>query len=167
MSKSIHLPFIRRNNHCVLNKVLTTRHIVSQSNGFTMIESLFSLFVQLIIVTLIPLLLLSLANFKNTFANDESYTHELMVKEIGDQIHHPHFKSLMIKQNTLEVIHHHHVYTYRLSHLKIIKKVDGQGNITILNGVKKLQFTQMSKRLIQINMTYWQGRVWLEKSFIV
>ncbi|UXR70735.1 hypothetical protein [Staphylococcus sp. IVB6240] len=52
-----------------------------------MIEALLSLYIQMLVVTLIPVLIFTLINFRTSFINDDTFVQELMVKEIGHHLH--------------------------------------------------------------------------------
>lgn len=131
-----------------------------------MIESLFSLYVQLLVVLLIPMLILALIQFRSSFFDDQSYTHELMAKEVGMTLHHPNVSSVSVSENYLGIKQGVNLYTYHVQNLKLVKQVNYRGNITVLNQVKKVSFSKLDKN-IRITLIYKEGEQWLEKTFIV
>ncbi|MGV3041479.1 ComGF family competence protein [Staphylococcus rostri] len=160
------MPSIGRMKMCVLRIYKATRSIVIHSKGFTMIESLFSLYVQLLVVLLIPMLILALIQFRSSFFDDQAYTHELMAKEVGMTLHHPNVSSVSVSENYLGIKQGVNLYTYHVQNLKLVKQVNYRGNITVLNQVKKVSFSKLDKN-IRITLIYKEGEQWLEKTFIV
>ncbi|UXR68678.1 MULTISPECIES: competence type IV pilus minor pilin ComGF [unclassified Staphylococcus] len=132
-----------------------------------MIEALLSLYIQMLVVTLIPVLIFTLINFRTSFINDDTFVQELMVKEIGHHLHESTVKKVDIHHQCLEIIQDHTKYTYQINHLKLIKQVNDQGNITVLNGVKNIQYTRLSKKNFKITISLLEGNTWIEKTFII
>ncbi|EGQ2901867.1 type II secretion system protein, partial [Staphylococcus pseudintermedius] len=58
-----------------------------EKQGFTLIESLVALVIQMTIVLLIPLLIFSLGQLKTTVFEDRTYDIELMIKDISHTLH--------------------------------------------------------------------------------
>ncbi|EKH7772744.1 type II secretion system protein, partial [Staphylococcus pseudintermedius] len=74
-----------------------------EKQGFTLIESLVALVIQMTIVLLIPLLIFSLGQLKTTVFEDRTYDIELMIKDISHTLHAKDVKAKMIKKKELEI----------------------------------------------------------------
>lgn len=144
-----------------------TKTTAINSSGFTMIESLLSLYIQLLILTLLPILIMTLIHFRAAFLDDQTYPHELMAREIGLTLHHSDVSNVNISQNQLEIKQGHTTYTYHIQNLKLVKQVNGRGNITVLNQVKKAQYSKIGKHNLKVTITFWGGDTWIEKAFII
>lgn len=161
------LLFIRHIKKFVLRTCKQTQHTVISSKGFTLIESLFSLFIQMLIIVLLPALILALFNFRTSFIDDTSYLQELMAKEIGYHLHEPGAKIIDYNHHALNIKNGLTTYRYYIQNTKLIKQVDTKGNITVLNGVKNIKFSRIGKKNIKIDITFLEGNSWIEKNFII
>ncbi|UXR79313.1 MULTISPECIES: competence type IV pilus minor pilin ComGF [unclassified Staphylococcus] len=132
-----------------------------------MIESLFSLFVQMLIVVLLPALVLALINFRTSFIDDTSFLQELMAKEIAYHLHEPQAKIIGTNHQVLKIKSGLTTYRYYIQNHKLIKQVDSKGNITVLNGVKHIKFIRISTKNLKIIITFLEGNSWIEKTFII
>ncbi|WP_353462102.1 competence type IV pilus minor pilin ComGF [Mammaliicoccus sciuri] len=132
------------------------KYVLKNSKGFTMIEMLLSLSFLLIILALIPLLIKSLYLFKD---NAMDHTHfELMMfrKELSDEIKESTIK-LDNAHNRIKFINEMHSTEFTLLNGKIIKTINGRGNITLVNNVKTFQVDKISNETFKVIIIIRKG----------
>ncbi|EHT3175941.1 type II secretion system protein [Staphylococcus pseudintermedius] len=73
------MKLFRQHINCVYKIIKPNKNIAIEKQGFTLIESLVALVIQMTIVLLIPLLIFSLGQLKTTVFEDRTYDIELMI----------------------------------------------------------------------------------------
>ncbi|WP_248559360.1 competence type IV pilus minor pilin ComGF [Mammaliicoccus sciuri] len=129
---------------------------MKNNKGFTMIEMLLSLSFLLIILALVPLLIKSLYLFKD---NAMDHTHfELMMfrKELSDEIKESTIK-LDSANNRIKFVNEIRSIEFTLLNEKIIKSINGRGNITLVNNVKAFQVDKISKETFKLFIIIRKG----------
>ncbi|OFV62380.1 competence type IV pilus minor pilin ComGF [Mammaliicoccus sciuri] len=132
------------------------KYVLKNNKGFTMIEMLLSLSFLLIILALVPLLIKSLYLFKD---NAMDYTHfELMMfrKELSDEIKESTIK-LDSANNRIKFVNEIRSIEFTLLNEKIIKSINGRGNITLVNNVKAFQVDKISKETFKVFIIIRKG----------
>ncbi|PWZ46582.1 hypothetical protein DD911_12150, partial [Staphylococcus pseudintermedius] len=127
------MKLFRQHINCVYKIIKPNKNIAIEKQGFTLIESLVALVIQMTIVLLIPLLIFSLGQLKTTVFEDRTYDIELMIKDISHTLHAKDVKAKMIKKKELEIRDSNTEINYKLRNQKIIKTVGHRGNITMCN----------------------------------
>ena len=136
------------------------KNIVTQNNGFTLIETILGFMVQSIVIALIPILINILILFKSLVIYDDTYTFELMVKELSDSIDKAQFSKIKLTPHKIILPLKHETITYTYGNQKLIKTVNGKGNITILNHISQIKFKKGSKNHLFMNVKYKVGKEW-------
>ena len=156
-SKSIEPKYdVKRYKYLEFNTKVCMKDELKNSKGFTMIEMLLSLSFLLIILALIPLLIKSLYLFKD---NAMDHTHfELMMfrKELSDEIKESTIK-LDNAQNRIKFINETRSTEFTLLNGKIIKTINGRGNITLVNNVKTFQVDKISNETFKVFIIIRKG----------
>ncbi|RIM00805.1 hypothetical protein BU689_10680, partial [Staphylococcus chromogenes] len=76
------MKFIQQSSNSVFKIKKTIKNIVAQKKGFTLIETTIGFMIQSILIAIIPILFYVLIQFKSLVIYDDTYTFELMVKEL-------------------------------------------------------------------------------------
>ncbi|UXU85117.1 prepilin-type N-terminal cleavage/methylation domain-containing protein [Mammaliicoccus sciuri] len=132
------------------------KYVLKNNKGFTMIEMLLSLSFLLIILASIPLLIKSLYLFKD---NAMDHTHfELMMfrKELSDEIKESTIR-LDNAHNRIKFINDTRSTEFTLLNEKIIKSINGRGNITLINNVKAFQVDKISQETFKVLIIIRKG----------
>ncbi|MCD8801933.1 prepilin-type N-terminal cleavage/methylation domain-containing protein [Mammaliicoccus sciuri] len=132
------------------------KYVLKNNKGFTMIEMLLSLSFLLIILALIPLLIKSLYLFKD---NAMDHTHiELMMfrKELSDEIKESTIKLDKV-HNRIKFINETRSTEFTLLNEKIIKSINGRGNITLVNNVNAFQVDKISNETFKVFIIIRKG----------
>ncbi|MBI5975643.1 competence type IV pilus minor pilin ComGF [Staphylococcus canis] len=127
-----------------------------------MIETVFSLFIQSLIIIIIPILIFNLQNYKTLILEDRTYDIELMSKEVATKIQKA--KSVTFKNysNELNILNDNQTITYKLNNFKLIKTVNGKGNITVFNQMRNVKFFKLNQKYIIMKYEYYKGDKWFE-----
>lgn len=136
--------------------LLTPKRIkifVSQSKGFTLIETLVGFS---IIISLVPICIVVLFQFKSLLIHDRTYTLEMMIREIGQTVHSVDHKIISVKQSKLTIPHKVETISYSFENSKIVKSVNNKGNITMFNDVLALNFYREDRHII-MRVKYKEG----------
>ncbi|PCF65719.1 hypothetical protein B4W74_01945 [Staphylococcus intermedius] len=119
------------------------------------------------IVLLIPLIIMSLGQFKATVFDDRTYDIELMVKDISNSLHSENVKAQVIRKKELEIHDDYSEVNYKLRNQKMIKTVGHKGNITMCNHVLDVYFEKIAHDFIVMKITYQEGTTTHEKEVLL
>ncbi|MBC8683135.1 prepilin-type N-terminal cleavage/methylation domain-containing protein [Staphylococcus pseudintermedius] len=161
------MKLFRQHINCVYKIIKPNKNIAIERQGFTLIESLVALVIQMTIVLLIPLLIFSLGQLKTTVFEDRTYDIELMIKDISHTLHAKDVKAKMIKKKELEIRDSNTEINYKLRNQKIIKTVGHRGNITMCNHVVDVHFEKLTHDLMLMKITYQEGTTTHEKEILL
>ncbi|UEX89090.1 competence type IV pilus minor pilin ComGF [Staphylococcus ratti] len=135
------------------------KNIVIQNNGFTLIESLIGLMIQTIIISLIPILIIVALQFKTLILYDRTYILEMMVKEISQTKSASSISKTTVHPKKITIPTKNETITYTFDNQKIVKSVNGKGNITVFNQVHQLRFRKGFEHHIILEIKYLEGKV--------
>lgn len=144
--------------------------IVSINNvrAFTYIEILFALFIAVLIFSILPSLIrttgtineqimnaqeIDLAFFARDLTHDLIKENAFILESQSDQRH------IVIKSKQRNII-------YEFKNNKIIKTIDGKGNITILHNVVNANFKIVNGKSIIINLKILEKGICYEKKIV-
>lgn len=139
--------------------------IIKKIKAFTYIEVLFALMITVLLLTIIPSLFKSttaLSVLANDHLNIESeffardLTQDLMNNE-GD---------IMIdksKGTQLSIKDKNKLISYSFKNNKIVKSINGKGNITLLNNVKAIKFRILKNKSLLVNLKIFDRDKTFEK----
>lgn len=134
------------------------KNIVIQNNGFTLVESLIGLMIQTIIISLIPVLIIVVLQFKTLILYDRTYILEMMVKEISQTISASSISKTTVHPRKITVPTKGETITYTFDNKKIVKSVNGKGNITVFNQVQHLHFRKIFEHHLIMEIKYLEGK---------
>lgn len=144
---------------------LTT--IVKNVKGFTMIETLLSLFIQVMIIMLVPLLIHNLRNYNDIIYDDHSFQIELMIKDVAYHFHHTPIANVHIHQNRIDMVQKNETLNFKIVNKKLIKSINNKGNITLCNNVKSVIYKIIQSNHLIMHLTYLKGDKWHAKEIII
>ncbi|UXU53915.1 prepilin-type N-terminal cleavage/methylation domain-containing protein [Staphylococcus agnetis] len=143
-------------NRTVLLTPKPIKIFVSQSKGFTLIETLVGFSIFSIIIALVPICIVVLFQFKSLLIHDRTYTLEMMIREIAQTVHSVDHKIISVNQSKLTIPHKVETISYSFENSKIIKSVNNKGNITMFNDVRHLNFYREGRHII-MRVKYIEG----------
>lgn len=143
-------------NSTVLLTPKPIKIFVSQSKGFTLIETLVGFSIFSIIIALVPICIVVLFQFKSLLIHDRTYTLEMMIREIGQTVHSVDYKIISVNQSKLTIPHKVETISYSFENSKIVKSVNNKGNITMFNDVLHLNFYREGRHII-MRVKYKEG----------
>lgn len=127
-------------NSTVLLIVKLIKAFVSRNKGFTLIETLIGFSIFTLIISLVPICIVILIQFKSLLVNDKSFIFEMMIKEIGQTVHSAEHQSISVHPNKISIPLKNETVTYSFDNFKVVKSINGKGNITIFNHVMRMKF---------------------------
>lgn len=142
--------------------------IIKKISAFTYIEVLFALMITVLLLTIIPGIFKSttaLSFLANDHLNIESeffardLTQDLMNKKANIIID----KS---KETQLLIEEENKLISYNFKNNKIIKSINGKGNITILNNVKAIKFRILKNKSLLVNLKIFDKDKTFEKQIL-
>ena len=154
------MKFIQQSNNSVFKIKKIIKNIVTQQKGFTLIETTIGFMIQSILIAIIPILFYVLLQFKSLVIYDDTYTFELMVKELSDSIDKAQFSRIKVEPHKITLPLQHETITYAYDNQKLIKTVNGKGNITVLHQVSEAKFKKVYKHHLLMNIKYKVGKEW-------
>ncbi|WAG29619.1 competence type IV pilus minor pilin ComGF [Staphylococcus chromogenes] len=154
------MKFIQQSSNSVFKIKKTIKNIVAQKKGFTLIETTIGFMIQSILIAIIPILFYVLIQFKSLVIYDDTYTFELMVKELSDSIGKAQLSQIKVEHHKITLPLQHETITYAYDNQKLIKTVNGKGNITVLHQVSKAKFKKVYKHHLLMNIKYKVGKEW-------
>lgn len=154
------MKFIQQSSNSVFKIKKTIKNIVAQKKGFTLIETTIGFMIQSILIAIIPILFYVLIQFKSLVIYDDTYTFELMVKELSDSIGKAQLSQIKVEHHKITLPLQHETITYAYDNQKLIKTVNGKGNITVLNQVSEAKFKKVYKHHLLMNIKYKVGKEW-------
>ncbi|GGB04890.1 hypothetical protein ERX37_02190 [Macrococcus hajekii] len=112
---------------------------VSLNEGFTLIEMLLNLAIAVTLISIFPLIISNIANFKAISSDNNDINVELCLRDILSETRQ---MSLAIEGGSLIGTDNstHKTYSYSFHQLRLVRKVDGSGYIILLEQVKNARF---------------------------
>ncbi|WP_436859908.1 competence type IV pilus minor pilin ComGF [Staphylococcus caeli] len=128
--------------------------IKNKCHAFTYIETLFTLFIIIIIFSILPILIKTASIINNQVLNNYDielvfFSRDFTQDLIEDDA------TIILKESSnhkISIKTAHKIISYEYKNNKIIKTVNGKGNITMLNDVKDIQFKILNNKSIVINL---------------
>lgn len=126
--------------------------------AFTLVEMLFAMVLIMSILQFTPQLLIYCQYIKyqakETYTIDYEFFSRDFIKELKDIKH----KNITISNNSIYVNAGKDNIEYKLLNHKIIKIINHNGNITLLNNVEKFKATVINENVIKIDIEIHRGR---------
>lgn len=143
--------------------------MVKRFKAFTYIEVLFALFITILIFTILPALFKKTHFIETRLATQSNLdleffavdlTRDLLEKNSRIIVNNIRKNKIVIKNNDKDII-------YEYKNNKIIKSVNGNGNITILNNVKSVEFKIINYKTLKVNLNIIEKRNFYERQLYI
>lgn len=128
--------------------------MVKKLKAFTYVEVLFALFITILIFTILPSLFKTTHFIEARLSNQTNLdleffavdlTRDLLAKNFQIIVSDVRKSKIVIKNKDKDII-------YELKNKKIIKSINGKGNITLLNNVKSVEFKVVNYKTLKVNL---------------
>lgn len=128
--------------------------MVKKLKAFTYVEVLFALFITILIFTILPSLFKTTHFIEARLSNQTNLdleffavdlTRDLLAKNPQIIVNDVRKSKIVIKNKDKDII-------YELKNNKIIKSINGKGNITLLNNVKSVEFKVVNYKALKVNL---------------
>lgn len=128
--------------------------MVKKLKAFTYVEVLFALFITILIFTILPSLFKATHFIEARLSNQTNLdleffavdlTRDLLAKNPQIIVNDVRKSKIVIKNKDKDII-------YELKNNKIIKSINGKGNITLLNNVKSVEFKVVNYKTLKVNL---------------
>ena len=128
--------------------------MVKKLKAFTYVEVLFALFITILIFTILPSLFKTTHFIEARLSNQTNLdleffavdlTRDLLTKNFQIIVSDVRKSKIVIKNKDKDII-------YELKNNKIIKSINGKGNITLLNNVKSVEFKVVNYKTLKVNL---------------
>lgn len=128
--------------------------MVKKLKAFTYVEVLFALFITILIFTILPSLFKTTHFIEARLSNQTNLdleffavdlTRDLLTKNFQIIVSDVRKSKIVIKNKDKDII-------YELKNNKIIKSINGKGNITLLNNVKSVEFKIVNYKTLKVNL---------------
>ncbi|RQM86562.1 competence protein [Staphylococcus xylosus] len=128
--------------------------MVKKLKAFTYVEVLFAIFITILIFTILPSLFKTTHFIEARLSNQTNLdleffavdlTRDLLAKNPQIIVNDVRKSKIVIKNKDKDII-------YELKNNKIIKSINGKGNITLLNNVKSVEFKVVNYKTLKVNL---------------
>lgn len=128
--------------------------MLKKLKAFTYVEVLFALFITILIFTILPSLFKTTHFIEARLSNQTNLdleffavdlTRDLLAKNPQIIVNDVRKSKIVIKNKDKDII-------YELKNNKIIKSINGKGNITLLNNVKSVEFKVVNYKTLKVNL---------------
>lgn len=128
--------------------------MVKKLKAFAYVEVLFALFITILIFTILPSLFKTTHFIEARLSNQTNLdleffavdlTRDLLAKNRQIIVNDVRKSKIVIKNKDKDII-------YELKNNKIIKSINGKGNITLLNNVKSVEFKVVNYKTLKVNL---------------
>ncbi|WP_250546999.1 competence type IV pilus minor pilin ComGF [Staphylococcus pseudoxylosus] len=143
--------------------------MVKKLKAFTYVEVLFALFITILIFTILPSLFKTTHFIEARLSNQTNLdleffavdlTRDLLAKNPQIIVNDVRKSKIVIKNKDKDII-------YELKNNKIIKSINGKGNITLLNNVKSVEFKVVNYKTLKVNLNIIEKGNYYEKQLYI
>ncbi|MBC1209412.1 ComGF family competence protein [Listeria booriae] len=114
----------------------------SNNQGFTLLESLFSLLIVIIIASFIPLIFQSYQSILKASDIDKNYEWQVFINQISKELNTS--KQLAVSENSITFISSDKVITYEKYQNMLRRSVDNKGHEPLLTNIKQSIWTKLN-----------------------
>lgn len=141
--------------------------MVKRFKAFTYIEVLFALFITILIFTILPVLFKTTHFIETRLATQSNLDLEFFAVDLTRDLLEKNSRIIEndIRKNKIVIKNKDIVYEYKNN--KIIKSVNGNGNITILNNVKSVEFKIINYETLKVNLNIIEKRNFYERQLYI
>ncbi|MBO3064143.1 competence type IV pilus minor pilin ComGF [Staphylococcus shinii] len=128
--------------------------MVKKIKAFTYIEVLFALLITILIFTILPSIFKTTHFIESHFTNQINLDLEFFAADLTRDLLKKDSQIIVndIRKNTVVIKNNNKDMIYELKNDKIIKSINGKGNITLLNNVKSAEFKVINFKTLKINL---------------
>ncbi|WP_251520665.1 MULTISPECIES: ComGF family competence protein [Staphylococcus] len=126
------------------------KNVIRRINAFTYIEAIFTLFITVLILSVVPILIKTSSTIHQVYNNPafvelEFYAYD-MTKDLQSAKNAEFHTN--ISNDTLIMKTKHRITRYEFKNFKIVKTINGGGNITMLNNVLNVRYEIKNKTIV-------------------
>ncbi|SCS22800.1 competence type IV pilus minor pilin ComGF [Staphylococcus caeli] len=140
--------------------------IKNKYHAFTYLETLFTLFLITIIFSILPSLIKTVSIINNQVLNDSDIELAFFSRDFTQDLIDDNATILLKESNEhqISIKNTHKVLSYEFKNNKIIKTVNGRGNITVLNNVIMVHFKIVNNKSVVLNLKKVEkGQIYVKK----
>ncbi|MGW7862239.1 competence type IV pilus minor pilin ComGF [Staphylococcus xylosus] len=143
--------------------------MVKGFKAFTYIEVLFALFITILIFTILPTLFKTTHFIETRLATQSNLDLEFFAVDLTRDLLEKNSRIIEnnIRKNKIVIKNNDKDIIYEYKNNKIIKSVNGNGNITILNNVKSVEFKIINYKTLKVNLNIIEKRNFYERQLYI
>lgn len=126
--------------------------MVKKLKAFTYVEVLFALFITILIFTILPSLFKTTHFIEARLSNQTNLDLEFFAVDLTRDLLAKNFQIIVSYVRKSKIVIKNKDIIYELKNNKIIKSINGKGNITLLNNVKSVEFKVVNYKTLKVNL---------------
>ncbi|MEB7763025.1 competence type IV pilus minor pilin ComGF [Staphylococcus pseudoxylosus] len=126
--------------------------MVKKLKAFTYVEVLFALFITILIFTILPSLFKTTHFIEARLSNQTNLDLEFFAVDLTRDLLAKNFQIIVSDVRKSKIVIKNKDIIYELKNNKIIKSINGKGNITLLNNVKSVEFKVVNYKTLKVNL---------------
>lgn len=126
--------------------------MVKKLKAFTYVEVLFALFITILIFTILPSLFKTTHFIEARLSNQTNLDLEFFAVDLTRDLLTKNFQIIVSDVRKSKIVIKNKDIIYELKNNKIIKSINGKGNITLLNNVKSVEFKVVNYKTLKVNL---------------
>ena len=126
--------------------------------AFTLLEMLFTMTLIILILQFVPPLLKYSQNIKQQAQELYTIDYEFFSRDLIKEFKNIDHKTISISNSSIDINNGAENIEYKLVNNKIIKVINHEGNITLLNNVVKFKAIELNEKIIKIDIIINKGR---------
>ncbi|PTI40799.1 competence protein, partial [Staphylococcus xylosus] len=125
--------------------------MVKKLKAFTYVEVLFALFITILIFTILPSLFKTTHFIEARLSNQTNLDLEFFAVDLTRDLLAKNLQIIVSDVRKSKIVIKNKDIIYELKNNKIIKSINGKGNITLLNNVKSVEFKVVNYKTLKVN----------------
>lgn len=126
--------------------------MVKKLKAFTYVEVLFALFITILIFTILPSLFKTTHFIEARLSNQTNLDLEFFAVDLTRDLLAKNPQIIVNDVRKSKIVIKNKDIIYELKNNKIIKSINGKGNITLLNNVKSVEFKVVNYKTLKVNL---------------
>lgn len=111
------------------------KYAIRSNKAFTLLEMLINMAVVMIVISIIPMILIQIYQFNGRSTDHHDINTALFLREIATELKNA--KDVTVRDGKLRIALRADLITYECVHDRIVRKVNGEGYIIMLEGIKE------------------------------
>ena len=141
--------------------------MVKKLKAFTYVEVLFALFITILIFTILPSLFKTTHFIEARLSNQTNLDLEFFAVDLTRDLLAKNFQIIVSDVRKSKIVIKNKDIIYELKNNKIIKSINGKGNITLLNNVKSVEFKVVNYKTLKVNLNIIEKGYSYEKQLYI